>query len=501
VGGDARFVLRAGYTAMSEWVTTRPKRPDWLTRDEDASAPDALCLVILWSAEEPERVGEVAFIGGETLVLGRGGTSSEDPTERARFLRRRGASWQPTEPLTGSGISRRQCLLRATPEHIEVEQVGRCALRIDGLRADGGLLGVGRTLTLRDQLVLFCTRRPAQLALRHYSASDAPNFGDPDADGIVGESAAAWELREQLAFAAGSNQHVLLLGESGSGKELSARALHRMSPRGSRPLVARNAATFPATLIDAELFGNAANYPNTGMPARPGLVGEADHSRLLLDEFAELPLELQPHLLRVLDAHGEYQRLGDARTFRSDFLLVAATNRDPTELRHDVLSRLPIQVQVPSLRDRPEDVPLLVRHVLRRAAANGDGDVGRFLAEGTGGPHPRLDPDLIEALVLHPYTGHVRELEGWLWKAIADSPGAYIALPNRLRDALGGARAVETASRRPSRNSDPTPEEILACLNRNGSHVGRAASELGLPSRYALYRLIRKHGLAIERAS
>ena len=117
----------------------------------------------------------------------------------------------------------------------------------------------------------------------------------------------------------------MLLGETGTGKELAARAVHRFSTRADRPLVARNAATMPAGLIDAELFGNARNYPNPGMAERPGLVGQADGGFLFLDEIGELPSELQAHLLRVLDAGGEYQRLGESRVRRSDFRLLAAT--------------------------------------------------------------------------------------------------------------------------------------------------------------------------------
>src|SRR6185503_16398678 len=117
----------------------------------------------------------------------------------------------------------------------------------------------------------------------------------------------------------------------------AARALHELSPRAERRLVSRNAATLPSGLMDAELFGNAKNYPNPGMAERAGLIGEANGGTLFLDEIGELPAELQAHLLRVLDGDGEYQRLGDAQQRRSDFRLVAATNRDPSSLKHDFL--------------------------------------------------------------------------------------------------------------------------------------------------------------------
>ena len=142
----------------------------------------------------------------------------------------------------------------------------------------------------------------------------------------------------------------LLLGESGTGKELAARAVHQLSQRGRQQFVARNAATLPAGLIDAELFGNAKNYPNPGMPERRGLIGEADGGSLFLDEIGELPVELQAHLLRVLDGDGEYQRLGEGVARRSNFRLIAATNRDPSTLKHDLAARFTARIELPTSR-------------------------------------------------------------------------------------------------------------------------------------------------------
>src|SRR5205807_1302663 len=125
----------------------------------------------------------------------------------------------------------------------------------------------------------------------------------------------------------------------GCGKELVAQGIHALSSRRARKIVSRNAATFPDTLVDAELFGNAPNYPNQGMPERAGLIGEADGSTLFLDELGELPEALQTRLLRVLDS-GEYQRLGDSRRRSASFRFVAATHRSLEKLREDVAARL-----------------------------------------------------------------------------------------------------------------------------------------------------------------
>src|SRR4029077_9274313 len=127
---------------------------------------------------------------------------------------------------------------------------------------------------------------------------------------------------------------VVIAGQSGSGKELVAQAIHALSGRADRRLVSRSAATLPEALIDAELFGNAKNYPNPGMVERSGLIGEAHGSTLFLDELGELPHAAQAHLLRVLDG-GEYQRLGEAQARVSDFRLVVATNRILSSLKPD----------------------------------------------------------------------------------------------------------------------------------------------------------------------
>ena len=485
---------------MTEWVTTCTKGPEWLDRSATVAEVESPALVIVWSAAEPWRVGEVAFVdtAGRTVVLGRGGSAAGDRQERLQFFRQRGGILQPTSPLAGDGISRHQCELRAASATIAFSAIGRCPMSHNGHTANQGQLAVGDLLTIKDQLILICVSRLPQFKQRYFESSGTADFGQPDRSGIVGESQAIWELREELAFCAVSDKHVLILGESGAGKELAAHAIHQMSPRAQRAMVARNAATFPAALIDAELFGNAPNYPNAGMPARPGVIGEAHQSSLLLDEIGELPHELQAHLLRVLDSGGEYQRLGDAQLRRSDLRLLAATNRDPTELRTDMLGRLTLQVQMPSLRDRREDIPLLLQHLLLQAARTNSSLQQRFCADTRHGIKPRFDPDLIEVLVCYPYSYNIRELDALLWKAVAGSRGEYVALTPELRK---GSLPVDNAEAPPApyRSPELAPAAIVDALTHNGHNVVAAARELGLSSRYALYRLMRKYGIAVER--
>ena len=341
-------------------------------------------------------------------------------------------------------------------------------------------------------------KRPLEMpSLRYFDLRRLGSFGGADEHGIVGESAAAWELRDQLAFCAASDKHVLLLGESGVGKELAAAAIHRLSARHKSAMVSRNAATLPAGLIDAELFGNVKDFPNPGRAARPGIIGEANESTLFLDEIGELPEEMQAHLLRVLDSGGEYQSLGDARMRRSDIRLIAATNRDPTELKHDLLARLTLRVTLPSLDDKREDIPLLLRHLLRIAAVGNPGVVQRFFDSKGGDPgFARVHPDLVEALLTHGYTHNVREIDTLLWQAIAGSKDRFVALTAEVRKELKPVRALE-----PVRTEEPTAEEIRACLEKNAGSVTRAWQQLGLKSRYALYRLMKKHGITTSQVT
>ena len=475
----------ADETTMQEgelpWVKARAHAP--------RSAPT---FVIAWSLEEPSRVGEIAPVTRES-VLGRGGPPSDDTTTTRLVFRRARPSGidarsSAGEPLGGSRISRVQLRVRPDGDELVVENVGRCTMQVNGVEVSEARVRPGDTVTLRNALVLLVTRRTLALSpLRAYDAPAHP-FGRADALGIVGESPAAWALRDDLAFVAKSKLHVLVLGESGTGKELAARAIHAMSHRSGKPLVARNAATFPEGLVDAELFGSVKGYPNAGSPERPGLVGEADGSTLFLDEIGELPEKLQAHLLRVLDAGGEYQRLGESRAMRSDLRLVAATNRGPEALKHDFAARLAARVALPPLGSRTEDVPLLVGHIVRKLADATPSIRERFFEATTG--EPRLDPDLVERLLRHTFTHHLRELERLLFLAVSTSRGAFVELTREVEGELRPQGATPAAS-----TDEPDEERVRAALAEAGGNVTRAARALGLKNRFALYRLMKRFGI------
>ncbi len=459
-----------------------------------AAEPERLGLLIAWSVTEPARGGEVAlFERGAVSMLGRG-PGEDEGAARATFVRQRPGVNEATLPLGGLGLSRDQLRVIAREDTLEIERVGRKPLTSGGAEVDRCHLRPGDVIDVRGQLVLMCVKRPAVLPERRRFPLDAFGvFGGPDTLGMLGESPAAWLLREELAFAAHAEEHVLLSGESGTGKELAAQAIHRLSRRSAKPFVARNAATLPPGLIDAELFGNVRNYPNAGMPERAGLIGEASGGVLFLDEIAELPQELQSHLLRVLDGRGEYQRLGDATSRRSDFVLVGATNRDTSVFKQDLLARFALRIDVPPLRAHLEDVPLFVRHALDRAARKNPSLVERFLANVDGVCHVRIDPKLMVQLLSRSYAANVRELDALLLRAISVSRGDVV-------DALAPADLQEAERETPEASNELSAERISAALAAQGGSMTRAADALGLPSRFVLYRLMKKLGMDVAGA-
>jgi two-component system nitrogen regulation response regulator GlnG/two-component system response regulator HydG len=479
-------------------------------RFSESDDDEALALVIAWSATEPWRVGEVAFFTRRDCpqVLGQTPASDRHRDGRIRLFRQRPGKLEPTSPLRGPGISSEELSIRLLSDGLHVERLGSCPALFRGAPVSRCVLTPGDTLLLKDELLLRCTRRALSLPLmRHFPEQCSGRFGDADAYGLLGESPAAWRLRDRVAFAARSDLHTLILGPSGAGKERVARAVHALSRRAGGPLVTRNAATFPPGLVDAELFGNIKNYPNPGMPGRPGLVGAADGGTLFLDEIGELPSSIHANLLRVLDADGEHQRLGEAAPRRADFRLLAATNRPPEVLKHDLLARMTLRLTVAGLGERIDDIPLFVRYLLRRAAERSPDLMRRFARDENG--DYCVSGELIEHLLHHRFTTHVRELDSLLWQAMADSTGSIITLPGNPDTLLGGPDRRRASSHPPpsepgdaprdrrARSHEPTAEEIRACIVREEGNLARASRELGLTSRYALYRLLKKHAIDV----
>lgn len=454
--------------------------------------PATLGLVVAWSGHEDHRLGEVLLPPpgrpGPLVEIGRGATGTEG-MPRLQPSRQRPGRQDDTGPLASRYLSRAQLHVRACgDQHLEIANVGAGAVLRNGVAVERTRVLPGDTVEIEGELLLVCARRPVR-----YPELEGPPFafGAADPAGIVGESPATYKLRAQIAFAAKSGVHVRIDGPSGSGKELVARAVHAAGSGG--PFVARSATTLPEGLVDAELFGNIAGYPNPGMAARPGLVGQADGGTLFLDEFADMPEQVQTHLLRVLDA-GEYQRLGEARARHARFRLVAASNRWERVRREDVAARLAVRVAVPGLQARREDIPLLIRHLMSLRARSAPALAAPVFEAG----RLSITPRLVDALVRHAYVAHVRELDALLWTAMMSCPEGPLDLVPEL------ALDVPTP---PPEAPDPgatppdalTAEEIQACLDLHHGVQERVWRELGLSSRYVLLRLIKKHGLRVTR--
>ncbi len=315
-------------------------------------------------------------------------------------------------------------------------------------------------------------------------------------EGIVGTSPALGRVLAQVDQVAPTDAPVLLLGETGTGKGLVARAIHERSRRRERTLVTVNCAALPATLVESELFGYEKGAFTGALQRTIGRFEVADGGTLFLDEIGDLPLELQAKLLRVLQT-GEFERLGSPRTLRGDVRVVAATNRDlerevrEGRFRADLYYRLAVYpITLPPLRERREDVPLLVWHVVERRQAK----LGRSVK--------RVPDRLMRAFCAHDWPGNVRELENVVERALISTSGdtlaadpAFLGPPadpppaGRVAASPGGRVTLAQAER----------SHILAVLEECGWKLagrGNAAERLGLKRSTLQYRM---HKLGIRR--
>ncbi len=273
---------------------------------------------------------------------------------------------------------------------------------------------------------------------------------------IIGDSAALRRTLAQVELAAPAGTTVLILGETGTGKELIARAIHNLSPRRERTFVKVNCASIPAGLLEAELFGHERGAFTGALTQKIGRFEFADRGTLFLDEVADLPLELQPKLLRVLQEQ-EFERLGSNRTQRVDVRVVAATNADLAQLvaerkfRSDLYYRLNVfPINIPPLRERPEDVSLLVRYFVQKFSRRQNKTV------------EYVPSDVMDALVNYPWPGNIRELENLVERAVLLSPGKELRVPlSELRD-LSPPSLVTSAATASLRHASPVSSALPA---------------------------------------
>jgi two-component system nitrogen regulation response regulator NtrX len=309
---------------------------------------------------------------------------------------------------------------------------------------------------------------------------------------LLGTSPAMQRLKDEMRRVAPIPSPVLLLGESGSGKELVARDLHTLRGPEGAPFVAVNCAALPETLVESELFGHERGAFTGADRARRGAFEQAEGGTLFLDEIGELPLAAQAKLLRVIEGR-ELTRLGAERPIQVDARVVAATHRDleadveANRFRQDLLYRLNVHVlNVPPLRERASDVPLLVRHFLVSVCA-------RF------GMRPKtIDEAALRILEAYDWRrNNVRELKNIVERLVLASDETVVgveAVPSEIREAApvsvdGAPRSFQELRAHAER------EIVLAALNRNEGHVTRAAEELGLADHASLLKIMRRLGL------
>jgi DNA-binding NtrC family response regulator len=331
------------------------------------------------------------------------------------------------------------------------------------------------------------TQAELSRALRRGQRLEAQNraLQDDVRPRLIAESEAMRPVLEMIERVGPSDANVLITGENGTGKGTVASALHAVSGRAPKPLLTVNAGGLSEGVFESELFGHVKGAFTDAKADRVGRFEMADGGALFLDEIANVPLNLQPKLLRVLET-GDFERVGSSRTRRADVRVLSATNADVRQevaagrFRQDLLFRLnTIEIHVPPLRDRPQDIPLLAAHFLRLHAR-------RYRKE-----LPGFHADALRALGGHPWPGNVRELDHAVERAVLMARGSEI------READLGLKSSGPEAAR--QMDDMSLEEVEAflikkALQRHGGSVSRAAEALGL-SRSALYRRLQRYGL------
>jgi two-component system NtrC family response regulator len=299
-------------------------------------------------------------------------------------------------------------------------------------------------------------------------------------------------LFDTMQLAAPAASTVMIVGETGTGKELVARAIHYNSPRKEGPFVTVNCGAIPHTLMEAELFGYRKGAFTGANSDRKGKFEAAERGTLFLDEVGEIPLGLQPKILRVLQS-GEVDRIGAEQPTRVDVRILAATHRDLEKMieegafREDLYYRLAVvPLKVPPLRDRREDIPLLAEHLLRK------------MIDKTGRQGLRLPPELFALFDRYAWPGNVRELENTIERMVVLSRDDQLdvgTLPEKIRGTPDGASA--TGFKLPPqgvRLDELELDLIRQALERNAGNRTKTAKDLGLTRNTLLYRM-QKHGL------
>jgi formate hydrogenlyase transcriptional activator len=360
----------------------------------------------------------------------------------------------------------------------------------------GFLTQIGRQLAIPVENAMAVTSLKDKFAREKLYLEDEIrtelNFGE-----IVFKSETIRSILHQVETVAPTDSTVLINGETGTGKELIARAVHDLSSRRSNAFVRINCAAIPGALLESELFGHERGAFTGAISSRVGRFELANRGTIFLDEIGELPLELQPKLLRVLQEH-EFERLGSTRTLRTDARLIAATNRDledmirDSKFRSDLYYRLNVfPIRIPPLRERPEDIPLLVRHYVRQFSRR----LGKNIDV--------IPVETMDALVGYPWPGNVRELQNVLERAAILAPGSALTISSKDLSVPGYAHPPQTVPGRHKRTAldEAERERIVAALEEANWIVAGpkgAAARLGI-KRSTLQWRMQKLGIHVLR--
>ena len=312
--------------------------------------------------------------------------------------------------------------------------------------------------------------------------------------GIIGKSRKMRELFDMIQKVAASQSSVLILGESGTGKELAARSIHTCSPRKSKPFVAVNCGAIPENLIESELFGHKKGSFTGAVGDRPGLFEQAEGGTLFLDEIGELPLLMQTKLLRVLQER-EFKRVGDALTRKTDVRIICASNRDLEALvtvgsfREDLFYRINVvQLVLPPLRERIEDIPLLIEYFCRK-----------YQSVGQSSP-AIVTPGALKTLMNNPFPGNIRELENCIERSLIIDPAVIsesslpLQMTGKITCLTADCDIPESGIMLEPLLEDLEKKYLLKALEMTGGAKKKASELLGMSFRSFRYRLA-KFGL------
>ncbi len=304
---------------------------------------------------------------------------------------------------------------------------------------------------------------------------------------IVAESRRLRDVIDQADMVAATDCTVLIQGHTGTGKELIARLIHNRSPRRQHILIKVNCAAIPLGLLESELFGHERGAFTGAVAQRLGRFELADKGSLFLDEVGDIPLELQPKLLRVLQER-EFERLGGTCTIKTNVRLIAATHRNLAQMvseekfREDLFYRLNVfPITLPALRDRPEDIPLLIWHYTNKYARQFNRQI------------ETIPPEAMESMVSYSWPGNIRELQNFIERAVILSHGSVLEPPIRELIQLTHKVPAEPVTLR-----DAERAHILRILERTNGQLAGAAVLLGIPRSTLFYR-IRRLGIVLPK--